>query len=120
MAQILVVDDDQIILDMARAWLEEAGHTITEAMDGRAAHSQLSQAGFDLLVTDLAMPHVDGIELIQDVRNMYPALKIMAMSGKDQTGTGLLRAAKTLGADSAIPKPLEQRIFVEAVDALLK
>ncbi|MBT3991973.1 MAG: response regulator [Rhodospirillaceae bacterium] len=119
MAHILIADDDQIILDLTRHWLEQGGHSVAGALSGQDAQRQLCAGSFDLLITDLAMPNVDGIELIQDVKKLMPALKILAMSGKDKTGTGILKAAKVLGADSTISKPLEQVSFVEAAEALL-
>ena len=117
--RILVVDDDQVIVDLMRYWLEKNEHTVVEASDGRAALGQLNQADFDLLITDLAMPHVDGIELIQEVKKTSPTQKILAVSSKDKTGSGLLKAATTLGADGAIPKPLDESSLLSAVAALL-
>ena len=119
MARIIIADDDQSILDLTRHWLEKAGHTVDVALDGQFARKHLEQSGYDLLITDLAMPHVDGIELIVETKKTSPGLKILVISGKDKTGQGLLKAAKRLGADQAIAKPLEELIFIEAVEALL-
>lgn len=120
MANIVVADDDQTMLDLMRHWLESSGYSVVEALDGQAAFDLLSDLTCDLLITDLAMPKMDGIELIQMVRTQSPDLRFLAISAKDQTGAGVLKAATTLGANDAISKPLEELNFIEIVEGMLK
>lgn len=119
-ANIVVADDDQTMLDLMRHWLESFGYSVVEALDGQAAFDLLSDSTCDLLITDLAMPKMDGIELIQMVRTQSPDLRFLAISAKDQTGAGVLKAATTLGANDAISKPLEELNFIEIVEGMLK
>ncbi len=103
-----------------RYWLEKESHTVIEAANGEAALARLGQSACDLVVTGLAMPQVDGIELIQEVRKRMPGQRILAVSSKDRTRSERLKAAKNIGAHAAIPPSLEKISFLNALDALLK
>src|SRR5438309_11647813 len=80
MAHILVVDDE----DGIRSFLTEAlaldGHAVTEAADGEAALERLARKGFDLLLTDLRMPRLDGLELVRRVRRHHPDIEIIVLT----------------------------------------
>ena len=67
MARILVVDDEEGIRVFLSESLQRDGHVITEAADGEAALQELSSRAFDLMITDLRMPKIDGMELIRRV-----------------------------------------------------
>jgi CheY-like chemotaxis protein len=83
-AQILVVDDDPIIRESLGILLLSAGYDVATADNGASAVSHLTTAVPDLIVTDLNMPHMSGVELIAHVRNCYPSISIAAMSGEYQ------------------------------------
>ena len=69
MANILLVDDDQAILDIVGLWLENEGHTVVKAHDGEIALSSLDDKKFDVMITDIIMPKTEGIELIREIRD---------------------------------------------------
>lgn len=79
----------------------------------------LHRQPFDLVVTDLLMPNVDGIEIIRDIRKHDASLKILAMSGGDHTTHFLhLNAAQALGADDVLKKPFDEDTLLAAIGRL--
>ena len=117
-AHILVVDDDAGIRHLLRHALERAGHSVSEAEDGRAAEVTCRSETFNLMVVDLVMPRQEGIETIRRLRQGDPNLKILAISGIGNTT--MLKIAKQMGANHTLEKPLELNTFVTAVDNLLQ
>ena len=101
--------------------LAKQGHVLSEAADGAEALRILAERAIDLVITDLLMPETDGIETIMELRRLYPATKIIAISGggEYQSGRGFLRAAESLGADRTLTKPFEWTQLLPAVEALL-
>ncbi len=79
--QILVVDDEPNIRESLGMLLLSAGYDVTVAENGVSAVSQMTRTVPDLIVTDLNMPQMSGIELISHVRRQYPSISIVAMSG---------------------------------------
>jgi CheY-like chemotaxis protein len=121
MAQILVIDDDAGFRGIVRALLERAGHRVIEASDGRGALQRLRESPrTDLVITDLLMPQMDGIEVLQHVRRINGEIRILAMSGGGGLGpSDLLRAASHLGADQTITKPFRRDEFIDTVNRML-
>ena len=81
-AQILVVDDDPAVRTSLGALLMSAGYDVDTAIDGVTAVAHLSNTVPDLLVTDLDMPLMSGVELISHVRWRHPSVPVIAMSGE--------------------------------------
>jgi CheY-like chemotaxis protein len=79
--QILVVDDETSIRESLGLLLVASGYDVAEAENGVSAVLHLNRAVPDLIVTDLNMPYMSGIELISHVRSRYPSISIVAMSG---------------------------------------
>ncbi len=95
MARILLAeDDDDMRRFLARA-LEKAGHDVSSFAEGVSAYEELKGTAFDLLLTDIVMPEMDGIELARRAAELDPALKIMFITGF---------AAVALHPDSRAPK----------------
>lgn len=121
MARILVIDDDAAIRALLREILESAGHQVQEASDGRQGVSCYRDNGADLVVTDILMPEKDGVELIMELQEWFPEVKIIAMSGG---GRGLdasfnLRIAKDFGALQQIRKPFSEDDVLDVVSRAL-
>ena len=117
---ILVVDDHPIMRDVVCEMLEDAGHQVRFASEGHEALRKLSCARFDLLLTDIVMPQMDGIELIGEVRRRYPEMRIIAMSGGGErfpTHDGLT-IARRLGAGATLNKPFLAEQLMDAVEQL--
>jgi two-component system response regulator (stage 0 sporulation protein F) len=120
MAKILVFDDEPFILLMLKKMLERAGHEVDIALNGSDGMELFEKNKPDLLITDIIMPHKDGLEVVLQLRKKYPELKIIAISGGGRIHPeGYLPSAKHFGADLVFQKPLVQKEFLLAVSLLL-
>lgn len=115
MARILLAEDDDSMRDFLAKALERAGHDVDSVADGEEGLDVLGDApgGFDLLLTDIVMPGVDGIELARRAAQIDPELKIMFI-------TGFAAVALNAGADApqqakVLSKPFHLRDLVDEV-----
>ncbi len=120
MARILVVDDEQMIRDLLAQVLTGADHEVHTAENGLAAQKLCRILGFDLLITDIIMPEMDGMELIQEMQQYYPQMKIIAMSGGGRCSPqDYLEIAGVLGVSSTIAKPFGKQDLLDRVEEVL-
>jgi CheY-like chemotaxis protein len=120
MACILVIDDAAEMRTVVRRMLERAEHLVIEADDGNVGLAMFQEHRPALVITDLIMPNMEGIETIQRIRRSCQNTKIIAMSGIiEARATMYLDAARKLGADAAIAKPFSRAALLEIVDRLL-
>ena len=120
MAVIVVVDDDPTIQMIAAELLREGNHAVVAAADGDEALRVLAAMKVDLVVMDMLMPNKDGLETIIEARNLYPDLRILAISSGGRVGVGdLLRMARLFGADGTYVKPLRLDTFATTIDRML-
>ena len=120
MAIIVIVDDDPTIQLIAGELLKAEGHAIVQAGDGVEALKVLATVPADLVVLDMLMPNMDGLETIIEMRRSHPTVKILAISSGGRTGPDdLLRTARLFGADDTLAKPLTFSTFGAAVERLL-
>jgi len=119
---ILLIDDD----DQFRAMLNEAltgeGYQVLEASDGRQALALYASKPTDLVITDLVMPEKEGLEMISEIKHLYPGAKIIAISGGGRTGSkdNFLKVAKALGAHRTLAKPFLHHEMLEAITQVLE
>ena len=119
-ARILIIDDDAAVSRTLSLILSRAGHQVTTATSGRKGLELLSQDGFDLVLTDIIMPELDGIEAIRRIRNDHPGLRIIAMSGGGQIDKAdFLHMAEALGADRVLEKPVRSERLLELVGSVM-
>jgi CheY-like chemotaxis protein len=116
MAHILVVDDDRDHRLALVAMLRGAGHEAIEAADGKNALDLCRETEIDVVVTDLQMPEIHGLELITLLRDLSPPPPIVAVSG---TGSDQLSVAEALGAWVTLSKPVLPDKLLGAVDEAL-
>jgi two-component system response regulator (stage 0 sporulation protein F) len=116
--RVLVVDDDPSLRNLLAQTLQGAGYQTFMAEDGRDARMQVEERSIDLVITDLAMPGEEGMELIRTLKKKQPDVKIVAMSGA--FGTEVLRAAGALGAHLSLAKPLSKETILRCIDQLSK
>ena len=117
MPNILVADDDLSIRQMLRTLLRREGHSVTLAKDGAAALAQLQKHNFDLVLMDVHMPRMGGLEVLAKLREQGKQPKVIVMTA-DNTPETLLRAVREQ-AHQYVPKPFGARQLQEAVsDAL--
>ncbi len=121
MARILVVDDDVIIREAVGRLLSRAGHEVDEAVNGKEAMSALDAHSYQVVVTDINMPEMDGIEVIAALRRARAGIPVVAMSGGGLMPKDLLLAnADLMGAVEVIMKPFEANQMVGAVERALE
>ena len=114
---ILIADDDAGVREILRTALERAGYVTIEAADGSQALAALRTMRFDLLITSVAMPERDGLEVLESLRYQRTAPKVIAMS--DAWDGACLPAAMKLGAQALLPKPWTNRTLLDTVGAVL-
>lgn len=121
MAQLLIVDDDMTILLVMKSALAEAGFHVQSAENGKEALQMIHQNRYDLLITDILMPDIDGLAVIDKAIAANPAITILAISGGGQfkDGGDLLDAALVSGADAVLQKPFRSDELVRTVNALV-
>lgn len=102
MATILIVDDEPTDLAIVRDIIEKLGHEGHLASDGEEAFRVFLRKDIDLVITDLEMPRVGGVEFIESLLSLYPDTKIVAVSGG---GPDRLHEAKRAGAAVLVSKP---------------
>lgn len=102
--RVLVVDDEEGLRETLAAILTSAGHQVATAADGVAALERLARgADFDLIIADLRMPRMDGLELLRQVRSRYPEIDLLAMTAYDSWESAV--EAMRLGAYNYLRKP---------------
>lgn len=120
MARVLVVDDDPGVLVVMRRMLEKYDHEVVVANDGGDALIEMDGSRFDLVITDINMPEMDGVELILMLRKRQPDIPVIACSGGGLLPKEAhLANARVLGVVSTLAKPVAPADLREAVDRAL-
>lgn len=114
MAKILVIDDEEPIRRLLRTALEGAWYTVFEASNGREGLELCRHHAIDLVITDIAMPEMNGLELILELTVGFLNMKVIAMSG-EQGQEDNLQVAKLLGARQTLQKPFRIEHMLNAV-----
>jgi len=104
MGRILVVDDEEGIRSFVAEALATDGHAVTQAADGREALRRLAEHGFDLVLTDLKMPGIDGMEVVRRVRAEQPEVEVIVLTAHGTVDTAV--EAMKLGAFDYLQKPV--------------
>ncbi|MEL6506056.1 MAG: response regulator transcription factor [Pseudomonadota bacterium] len=117
MAVITLVDDDENILTSVSMALEAEGHKVDTFEDGAAALKHVTDTPPDLIVSDIKMPTMDGMELLRRVRQ-NSSLPLIFLTSKDEEIDEVL--GLTMGADDYVKKPFSQRLLLERVKSVLR
>ena len=117
MAQILLVDDEQSVLASVRALLRSQGHEVETAMDGEEAAQKLQQQDFDVLVTDIRMRPIDGVQLMRLARERSPDMGIVVISA--MTSEKTIALSSEAGCQAYVKKPFMPSDLLEAVKGVL-
>jgi len=119
---ILVIDDSRTVCRAVSGMLPESRYTVQTADSFEQAITSHDIVGVDAVVTDIFMPGIGGIEAIRGIKNNWPQVKIIAMSGgfDKQMGSGrALEAAEKVGADGVLAKPFTGMVLQEAISNAL-
>ena len=109
--RILAVDDEKQIREMLSRHFRYLGYDVSTAEDGCAALKHLETNKVDIMITDIKMPRMDGVELTTRVRDEYPLVRIIVVTGYVTLSNAM--ATMQNGADALIPKPLEDMAPLE-------
>lgn len=119
MKRILVVEDNRLerklLLYILREYLKDSIH-IDEAAEGHSALKYIKRKPYDLVITDLIMPRVEGMELIRKIKSESTECNILAISGSNPY---YLYLAKKLGIQGVYTKPLDKEKFLNQVSKIL-
>ena len=120
MAKILIIDDELDLLSLMDQILEERDHEVTSVYNGRDVLEGLVGSDFDLAITDMIMPGVDGLEVLAYLVQLNPGIRVIAISGGGYfTPDFHLSLAEKFGAVSTLEKPFQPSDFVATVDRVL-
>ena len=117
MIRILLAEDDTVMREYLTRALERSGYAVTAVDRGTAALPLIQAEHFDLLLTDIVMPEMDGIELAQKVADIAPAMRVMFITG---FAAVTLRAGKQMPQARVLSKPFHLRDLVLEVDRLFE
>jgi CheY-like chemotaxis protein len=113
---VLLVDDEPVIRQMVRRMLQQAGHEVVEGANGQEGLQRLEALAIELVIADIAMPVMNGIEFIKQARLLRPSLVMIAMSGGGRTDDiDHLQAARAHGASATLHKPFRTADLRQAI-----
>jgi len=115
--RILVVDDEPMMTQLLQRCLEDKGYRISTAADGREALGLLKADDYDLLITDVRMPRLDGLQLLKAAKDLFPRLPVIFISGYGEAETVV--AALKAGAENFLAKPLDLETLERVVEQTL-
>ena len=118
MAKILIVDDSAMSRRILRRILESAGHDVTEAEDGIVAIERYFLEKPDVLLLDLIMKGISGMEVLQKIREMDASARVVVASADIQTSTRTM--AREAGAAGFVTKPFNEKDLISAVQSALE
>jgi CheY-like chemotaxis protein len=116
-ARILLVDDEEIVIRSYRRILEEQKYQIDAQMDGGSALRAIGESQYDLIIVDLMMPKMNGMEVLRRVKETHPEIKVIMVTGMAQEETQ--EQAMSLGAFHYLPKPFDPDLFSQLVQRAL-
>ena len=118
-AKILTVDDSASIRLTTRVTLSNAGYTVTEAVDGMDGLNKLKAGEFDLVVTDLNMPNMDGLTMIRELRKLPAHTGVPVIFLKTESDGEIKQQAKAAGATGWLTKPFDPESLVKIARKVL-
>jgi two-component system, OmpR family, response regulator ResD len=115
---IVIVEDDQTLASIVVSYLERAGHSVRRAGTGPAGLALIAEGVPDLVLLDVMLPELDGLELCRRLRARYPDLPVIMLTALGEVDDRI--AGLQVGADDYVTKPFSPRELVLRVDALLR
>jgi len=120
LSRILVIDDDEQVREVLSLMLKHEGYEVLTAANGFDGVNLYKEEGADLVITDILMPGMGGVQTIMELRLISPEVKVIAISGGDQIAPEYyLRVIKNLGTLHEMKKPINRVELIQAVQGLL-
>ena len=130
MTSILLIDDEPDIRDSVGRVLGRDGHSVHASENAEAGLRYLEDNQIDVVIADLIMPGINGVEAIKKIRELYSGVKVIAISGGGNFGStaykpnaiatsAYLEAASNAGADFVLTKPFEVQVLLDAIEAVM-
>ncbi|MCI0331097.1 MAG: response regulator [candidate division Zixibacteria bacterium] len=112
--KVLVVDDEEMLRNLLARILEREGYSVSTADGGKQALASLEKSDFEIMVSDVKMPEMSGLELLKEARQKYPRMAVLMMTpfGDDYT----VQQALGLGADGYVAKPFKSHDLISEVE----
>lgn len=115
--RVLVIDDEEVVLKSLRRTLERHHHYVDLALSSSSALERLAQHDYDLVITDLMMPEMNGIELLHRMRSLNLSIPVLVITGYPSIPTAL--ESLRLGAVDYVPKPFTRKELMTPVNRAL-
>lgn len=116
--RILLVEDDMMIGDSVRSALRHEGFAVDWVRDGRAARTTLATERFDLVLLDLGLPQIDGLDVLRDMRSRQDATPVIIVTARDEVASRV--AGLDAGADDYVLKPFELEELTARMRAVIR
>jgi len=116
--KLLIVDDEDSLRILVRSELEERGYEVDEADCGAAAIEKMLLINYSLIILDIRMPGMDGLEVLRNIRDRNLAKKVIMLTGVDELK--IARDSLELGANDFLTKPYEIKTLLACIDRVLK
>lgn len=113
--RVLAIDDEPMIAKIIQATLSKRGYAVSLAFDGQSGIGMLEREPFDVVITDLGMPMMDGFEVARQVKQMRPALPVVLLTGWEQSSLNLENAQ----VDAVLQKPIGVKALVSTIESLV-
>lgn len=114
--EILILDDEEIVCTRLKSPLEKSGYKVEIFTDSREAKTRIEQHRFDIIVTDLKMAHIDGLQLFQLAHDQWPDCEILIITGF--ATVDVTREALHKGVRDVIAKPFKIADFIKIIDQI--
>ena len=116
--KILVVDDEKTVCESVNKIFSRKGYTVDDSLNAKEAMEKIKKTSYDLVITDMKMPEMGGLELLEIIKDYYPELEVILITGYPSTDTA--DKAIKLGAADYIPKPFTPDEIIEIAEKALK
>ncbi|MBC7112847.1 MAG: response regulator [Candidatus Methanomethyliales bacterium] len=117
-AKILVIDDDEYILESVKEILSQVGYLVHTTKNGQEALTKLNDSFYNLLLVDIVLPDIDGLDLIERLTDTLPKMRKVVITGYASLENAL--RALSLGANAFIMKPISPKDLLGVVEKELK
>ncbi len=115
--KILLVDDEETIRTLLQHELQASGFDVDEADSGAAAIEKIGTTSFDIVVLDIRMPGMDGLEVLKNIRESNLAMKVIMLTGVDELK--IARDSLKYGANDFLTKPFDYKILLSCINRVL-